>query len=41
MSEDLDWFNGRVVTLFESASDKYIFGRFFFAFDIVGLDLEN
>lgn len=41
MSEGLDWFDGKVITLFESASDKYLFGRFFFAFNIVGLDLED
>jgi hypothetical protein len=38
MSEDLDWYNGKVITLSESASDKYIFGKFFFADKIVVLD---
>ncbi len=38
MSEDMDWFDGKVITLSESASNKYIFGKLFFAFDIVGLD---
>ncbi|MBQ8372502.1 MAG: hypothetical protein IJX38_06180 [Clostridia bacterium] len=38
MGEDLDWYDGGVITLTESASDKYIFGKFFFANDIVKLD---
>ena len=38
MSEDLDFYDGRVITHFESASDKYIFGKFFFANKIVGLE---
>lgn len=38
MSEDMDWFDGKVITLSESASNKYIFGKLFFAYDIVGLD---
>ena len=41
MSEDLDYSDGKIITLFESASDKYLFGRLFFAYDIVGLDLEK
>lgn len=41
MSEDMDWFDGRVITLTESASNKYIFGKLFFAFDIVGLDFDK
>ncbi len=41
MSEDMDWYDGRVITLSESASDKYIFGKFFFADDIVGLDFAK
>ena len=31
MSEDLDYYDGKVITLFESACNKYIFGKFFFA----------
>lgn len=38
MSEDMDWFDGKVITLGESASNKYIFGKLFFAYDIVGLE---
>ncbi len=38
MGEDLDWYDGRVITLTESASDKYIFGKLFGARKIVGLD---
>lgn len=41
MSEDLDFTDGKVITLTESASDKYIFGKFFFANDIVALDIES
>ena len=41
MSEGLDVYNGKVITLFESASNKYIFGKFFFANKIVALDLEK
>ena len=38
MGEDLDFSEGRVYTLSESASDKYVFGKFFFADKIVALD---
>lgn len=38
MGEDLDYYNGRVVTLTESASNKYVFGKFFFANKIVGVE---
>ena len=41
MSEDLDWYNGKVITLSESASNKYIFGKFFFATKIIALDLDK
>ena len=37
MSEGLDYYDGMVITLTESASNKYIFGKFFFANKIVGL----
>ena len=40
MSEGLDFTDGKVITLTESASDKYIFGKFFFANDIVALDID-
>lgn len=40
MSEGLDYADGKVFTLTESASDKYIFGKFFFANHIVSLELE-
>ena len=39
MSEGLDFYEGRVITLTESASNKYIFGKFFFANKIVGLEI--
>ena len=38
MSEGLDYRDGRVITLTESASNKYLFGKLFFANKIVGLD---
>ena len=37
MAEGLDFYEGKVITLTESASNKYIFGKFFFANYIVGL----
>ena len=40
MSEGLDYYDGKVITLTESASDKYIFGKFFFADKIVALDFN-
>lgn len=39
MSEDLDVYQGKVITLFESASNKYLFGKFFFANYIASLDI--
>lgn len=41
MGEDLDWYNGKVITLSEGASNKYIFGKLFFAYDIVALDFNK
>jgi hypothetical protein len=41
MGEDLDYYNGKILTLTESASNKYIFGKFFFANDIVALDFSD
>ncbi len=40
MAEGLDFTDGKVITLTESASDKYIFGKFFFANQIVALEIE-
>ena len=37
MSEDLDYYDGKIITLSESACNKYIFGKFFFANKIVTL----
>ncbi len=39
MAEGLDYLDGKVITLTESASNKYIFGKFFFANKIVTLDI--
>ena len=39
MSEGLDHYNGKVITMSESASNKYIFGKFFFANKIITLDI--
>ena len=41
MGEDLDCFDGKIITLTESASDKYLFGKFFFANKIVALDIDQ
>ena len=41
MSEDLDYYDGKVITLFESACNKFIFGKFFFANKIVSLDINK
>ena len=38
MSEGLDYRDGKVITLTESASNKYLFGKLFGANKIVGLD---
>ena len=38
MGEDLDYYDGGVITMTESASNKYLFGKFFFANKIVKLD---
>lgn len=40
MAEGLDYYQGAVITLTESASNKYIFGKFFFANKIVALNLD-
>lgn len=41
MAEGMDYFREKIITLTESASDKYIFGKLFFATDIVSLDLNS
>lgn len=41
MSEGLDLHEGKIITLSECASDKYIFGKFFFANKIVALDINK
>ncbi|MBO5357126.1 MAG: hypothetical protein J6A95_05090 [Clostridia bacterium] len=40
MAEGLDYYNGKIITLTESASNKYIFGKFFFANKIVSLEIK-
>jgi len=40
MGEDLDYYDGRIITLTESASQKYIFGKLFGATRIVGLKID-
>ena len=39
MAEGLDYYNGKVITMSESASNKYIFGKLFFANKIITLDI--
>lgn len=41
MAEGLAYYDGDVITLTESASDKYLFGKFFNARHIVSLDFDN
>lgn len=40
MSEDLSYANDKVYCLTESACNKYIFGKFFFAFNIYAFDID-
>ncbi|MBO5682804.1 MAG: hypothetical protein J6S10_02395 [Clostridia bacterium] len=40
MAEGLDFYGEKIITLTESASDKYIFGKFFFANKIIELDIK-
>ena len=40
MGEDLDYYDGKIITLTESASTKYIFGKLFGATKIVSLDID-
>ena len=39
MAEDLDVYDGLVISLSDSASNKYVFGKLFFANKIYGLDV--
>ena len=39
MAEGLDYYNGKIVTLTESACNKYIFGKLFFANKVVGFEV--
>ena len=39
MSEDLSFSNGKVYTMFESACNKYIFGKLFFTNKIIALEI--
>lgn len=41
MAEGLDWYDGKIITLTESASNKYLFGKLFFANKIVALDFSK
>lgn len=41
MGEDLDYYDGKIITLTESASNKYIFGKLFGATKIVALDFNR
>ena len=41
MAEGLDEYKGKVITLTESASNKYIYGKLFFADQIVALDFSK
>ncbi len=41
MSEGLDYRDGKVITMSESASNKYLFGKLFFANKIVELDFDK
>lgn len=41
MSEDLDWYDGKVITVYESAANKYFFGKLFFADDVNALDINK
>lgn len=41
MSEDLDWYDGKVITVYETASNKYFYGKLFFTYDVNALDLNK
>ncbi len=40
MGEDMDFSEGKIITLSENATRKYIFGKFFFGGQIVSLDIK-
>lgn len=40
MAEDLDYYDGKVISLSESASNKYIYGKLLFNNKIVGLKID-
>ena len=40
MSEDLDYYDGKVITVYDSASNKYGFGKLFFANDVNAIDIK-
>lgn len=40
LSEDLDWYDGKVITIYESAANKYFFGKLFFADDVNALEIK-
>lgn len=40
MSEDLDYYDGKVITVYENASNKYVFGKLFFANDVNAIDIK-
>ena len=40
MGEDLDYYDGKIITLTESASTKYYYGKLFGATKIVALDID-
>ena len=41
MGENLDYYDGRIITLTECASNKYVFGKLFFADKIVSLNMKE
>ena len=41
MAEGLDYYDGKIITLTECASNKYIFGKLFFANKIVAFDADK
>ena len=38
-SEGLEYYDGKIITLYESACNKYVFGKLFFANKIVDLGI--
>ncbi|MBR2614326.1 MAG: hypothetical protein IKC71_01860 [Clostridia bacterium] len=41
MVEGLDYYAGKIITVYESASNKYFFGKMFFAHKIDAIDINN